>query len=66
MADDKNKSAVFMGIDGNYHPEGHFYGVDGCYHPPSQVYAPAINDQGELIQYRPESSPYKIEGGEPP
>ena len=58
--------ADFLGVDLQWHPEGWFYGVDGKYHPPGQVYRPATNADGEYVTYRPESSPYKIEGGTPP
>ena len=56
---------AFLGVDMQWHNEGDFYGVDGEYHPAGQIYAPARNADGEMVKYRPASSPYKIEGGTP-
>lgn len=56
----------FYGIDEKYHPANESCGIDQKYWPPGQVYRPAYNEKSEHVTYRPESSPYKIEGGIPP
>ena len=62
MADDKDKPAMFLGVDGNYWPEGYIYSVDRTYHHPSLFYRPGTNKQGEHHNYRADSSPLGLDG----